>query len=73
MNEIMRRVSQVERRVVEQDDDLADSRIMSTRAEGMISALQGRQVQLEAKVSATDLCLYILHHDASCGVTSTNI
>lgn len=54
MNEIVRRVSLVERRVMEQDNDFADSRIMSTRAEGMISALRGRQVQLEANVSATD-------------------
>ena len=56
MNETLRRVSLLERRVLEQDDDFADSRIRSTRTEGMISALQGRQVHLEANVSATDLC-----------------
>lgn len=54
MNEIMRRMSLVERRVLEQDNDFADSRIMSSRAEGMISAQQGRQVQLDANVSVTD-------------------
>lgn len=53
MNEIMRRMSLVERRVVEQDNDFADSRIMRSRAEGVISGLQVRQVQLDANVSTT--------------------
>lgn len=47
----MRRISLVDRRVMEQDNDFADSRIISSRVEGMISALQGRQVQLDANVS----------------------
>lgn len=55
MHEVTRRLSLVERRVMEQDNDFADSRIMTTRAEGRISALQGRQVQLEANVSETDM------------------
>lgn len=47
----MRRMAQLERRVSEQDEDFVDSRMTRSRAEGKILALQGHQVQLDAKVN----------------------
>lgn len=39
---------------MEQDNEFANTRIMNTRAEGITSVLQGRQVQLDANVSVMD-------------------
>lgn len=47
----MRRIAQLERRISEQDEDFVDSRLTQSRAEGKVLALQGRQVQLDAKAS----------------------
>lgn len=47
----MRRMGQLERRISEQDEDFVDSRMTRSRAEGKVLALQGQQVQLDAKVS----------------------
>lgn len=49
VREAMRRMAQLERRISEQDEDFVDSRMARSRAEGKVLALQGRQVQLDAK------------------------
>ncbi len=50
MDEVLRRMSIVEGRLSEQDNDAAGSRIACSRNEGILSALQGRQVQLDSNV-----------------------
>ena len=51
VDEVVRRMAIVEGQLSEKENDFADSRIVCSRIEGMMSAVQGREVQLDANVS----------------------
>ena len=48
VDEVVRRMKIVEGQLSEKENDFADSRIVCSRIEGMMSAVQGREVQLDA-------------------------
>jgi len=53
MDEVVRRMSIVEGRLSERENDFAESRIVCSRTEGILSALQGRQLHLDSNVRST--------------------